>query len=221
MKLSVWDILVVLVLFAVLCLVCSVSIIFFNPHSTLNPFPPPTEPALIIIPTATLEGKTLPPTWTPLVQDTVTPRPTWTMVATSTIITLPTFTPYPSATTPPPLPTTTSTPGEYHYKVAIQSPLNGDVLKTGADFDGKWTLTNDGSKFWDSGQTKASFLGGTKFQQGNDFVSFPKDVASGGHTDLLADMVAPSDPGIYTATWGLIYGDTTICKWNFAVQVQK
>jgi hypothetical protein len=221
MKLSVWDILAVLVLLAILCLVGSGSIIFFNPYSTLNPFPPPTEPVLITIPTATLVGKTLPPTWTPFVLDTVTPRPTWTMVPTSTIISLPTFTPYPSITPLPPLPSATSTPGEYHCKVTIQSPLNGGVLKTGADFDGKWTLTNDGSEFWDSGQTKARYLSGTKFQKGNDFVSFPKDVAPGGQTDLLADMVAPSDPGIYTAAWGLIYDDTTVCKWTFVVQVQK
>jgi hypothetical protein len=220
MKLSVWDILSVLVIIILACVACGGLIIFFNPYSSLNPFPPPTEPVLGTFPTATLIGKTLPPTWTPVIVDTATPRPTWTLVPTSTIITLPTFTPYPSVT-PVPQVTITSTPGEYSCRVSIQSPLNGGILKPGTTFDGKWTLTNNGSKYWDSAQTKARYISGTKFQTKNDYVNVQKDVASGGQVLMVSDMAVPSEPGIYTAVWDLHSDDYTVCKWTFIVQVQK
>lgn len=44
--------------------------IFLNPQSSFNPFPPPTLPALVQPPTATATLLALPPTWTP------TPSPT-------------------------------------------------------------------------------------------------------------------------------------------------
>lgn len=64
-------------------------VIFFNPQSSINPFPPPTLPALAEFPTPTpTPQNVLPPTWTP--------APT----------TAPSDTPEPSAT---PLPTETPT----------------------------------------------------------------------------------------------------------------
>jgi hypothetical protein len=222
MKLSVWDVLSILVLIVAVCVVCSIAVIFFNPHSTLNPFPPPTEPVLGPIPTATLFGKTLPPTWTPQAAvATITPRPTWTVVPTATLITLPTFTPYPTFTPVPPLPTITSTPGEFGCKISIQSPLNGGIKKPGEGFDGKWTLTNTGSKFWDSSQTQARYVSGYSFQTKNDYVNVQKDVASGGQTLMVSDMAAPSEPGTYTAVWQLVNDDLTICRWTFVLVVQK
>ncbi len=81
--------------------------VFLNPHSFLNPFPPPTLPPtvtpiftptspLVTLPTpqASTETPTWTPTWTPTVTPTWTITPTWTpTVPTATA----TFTPSPTA----------------------------------------------------------------------------------------------------------------------------
>lgn len=42
-----------------------VLVIFTNPYTSLNPFPPATPPSLIELPTATPTYRSLPATWTP------------------------------------------------------------------------------------------------------------------------------------------------------------
>ena len=53
------------------------ALIFINPHSGLNPLPPPTIPALVLTntPTPTPKGG-LPSTWTPTIAPTITPTKT-------------------------------------------------------------------------------------------------------------------------------------------------
>jgi hypothetical protein len=76
-------------LIGALCVGVVFLVIFFNPQSGINPFPPPTLPALAQFPTPTpTPQNVLPPTWTP------------------TPTTAPSDTPEPSAT---PLPTDTPT----------------------------------------------------------------------------------------------------------------
>lgn len=80
----VLNILTILVLLTTLCVGGIFLMIFLNPQSSLNPFPPPTIPALI--PTATViptSGVKLPPTWTPTPPPppTNTPEPTYTLTS--------------------------------------------------------------------------------------------------------------------------------------------
>ncbi len=89
MKLSVWDILSIVVLVAALIVLGVVMTIFSNPNSSLNPFPPATLPPTIDIPTSTATPVMLPPTWTPTVYFTPTPRPTSTLFPTETPLVLP------------------------------------------------------------------------------------------------------------------------------------
>jgi hypothetical protein len=75
----VWNILTVILLLATLCIAGLVAAIFLNPNLALNPFPPPTLPALVGFPTATPTPRNvLPPTWTP----TATQVPTQTSTPT-------------------------------------------------------------------------------------------------------------------------------------------
>jgi len=62
-------------------------LIFSNPNVPVNPFPPPTVPVAIVLPSNTPEPPRLPPTWTPTI--TTTPLPTETPkppTATATIV---------------------------------------------------------------------------------------------------------------------------------------
>jgi hypothetical protein len=77
----VWNILTVLVLLSAIGIGVVFLTVYFNPNIALNPFPPPTIPARMELPSPTPTPRALlPPTWTPTVApaipNTPTPGPT-------------------------------------------------------------------------------------------------------------------------------------------------
>jgi hypothetical protein len=129
----VWNVLTVLVLLAVLCLGSVFLMIFANPASGLNLFPPPTEPQALALPTHTPTPRgVLPPTWTPLptVEPSLTPtgRPSATPPPSEAppALSLPSETPF-SLFTPSAMPEgseeeVTVTPGGMPFVLAQGSP---------------------------------------------------------------------------------------------------
>ena len=90
MKMSIWDILSVLVLISAVIVIAVIGSIFTNPTSSINPFPPPTMVPTIDIPTSTPTFVRLPATWTPVPPvSTSTPRPTGTLPPTATLVSIP------------------------------------------------------------------------------------------------------------------------------------
>jgi hypothetical protein len=65
MKITLWDILAILALLGACLVAMVVALIFTNPHSALNPFPPSSLPPTLVIPTDEPTAYQLPPTWTP------------------------------------------------------------------------------------------------------------------------------------------------------------
>ncbi len=62
----VWNVLSILILVALLCILSYFALIFLNPNSSLNPFPPPTlNPALYTLTPSVTPRFTLVPSWTP------------------------------------------------------------------------------------------------------------------------------------------------------------
>jgi len=115
----VWNALTLLVLLTAICVGLTFLMIFINPASAFNPFPPPTIPPTLGLPTITpTPYSVLPPTWTPgpTQEPTVTPTPR----ATSTP--LPTETPF-SLFTPAATLTETQVVGGMPYAVAAGSPV--------------------------------------------------------------------------------------------------
>jgi len=115
---------------ATIALLAFYGLVFVNPDSSLNPFPParPTEVAVVEVPTPTL-----PPTWTPTVTATPTLRPTATPTVTSTSTATPTpvDTATPTATptvTPTPAPTPTPKPPLYSW---VRMEAGADCTWTG------------------------------------------------------------------------------------------
>jgi hypothetical protein len=110
----IWNVLSILVLLGAFIIGMIFLLIFINPQSSFNPFPPPTEVALaaIAIPTATNTPRIqFEPTWTP--------KPTLEPSSTPTL--RPSATPPPSATPALP-PTDTPLPGsaESQYSFVMQ-----------------------------------------------------------------------------------------------------
>jgi len=66
MRIRVWDVLAVLLLLATIGVVVVFATIFTDPSSNLNPFPPPTLPAVLVLPTATNTPYRIATTWTPV-----------------------------------------------------------------------------------------------------------------------------------------------------------
>ncbi len=119
MKFSVWDALSILALMGLCVVGIVVATIFSNPASAFNPFPPPTLPASIVLPSDTPTPFYMPPTWTPegggpKVLETVASQ---TPLPTATGFVLPTFTPTFTLTPTSTLtetPTETATPTNTH-----------------------------------------------------------------------------------------------------------
>ena len=91
----VFNILTIVFLLSALCVAVAALMIFINPNSGFNPFPPATKPVLIELPTETPTIRSvLPSTWTPAPTEeptiTNTPRPSATLWPSSTPYILPT-----------------------------------------------------------------------------------------------------------------------------------
>ena len=115
------NLLTVIMLLGIAIFSCIFIIIYINPYSPLNPFPPPLEQEYAVIgtpiPTAT-SYIALPPTWTPTSTIpptlTYTPLPSDTPVPTDTPMASPTRTETPTATLPE---------GGYLYELQAGSPV--------------------------------------------------------------------------------------------------
>ncbi len=132
MKITIWDILSVLLLLGTIIVLVLVVQIFSDPSGGLNPFPPPTLPSRLVLPTYTKTPLRLPATWTPtapaaLVETSTeeTPsglKPTWTLLPTKTGFVVNTWTPTATVTFTPtitrtPTNTRTSTPTSVPFAV--------------------------------------------------------------------------------------------------------
>lgn len=103
-----WNLLTALVLIITLALIGLFLVLFSNPYVAVNPYPPPTMPALAVASTSTPTPALLPPTWTPTTKltetalATNTPVPaTMTAAPVATNIPLPFFTDEPEDTNLP------------------------------------------------------------------------------------------------------------------------
>jgi hypothetical protein len=120
MKISFWDVLTGILMFAGFGVVLVFANIFIDPYTILNPFPPPTLQPTIKVPTMTPTLRSLPEIWTATPTgrvQTTTLLPSLTPVASMTGFTLAptnTFTPYP-----------TSTPGGTITPTRTNTPLGG------------------------------------------------------------------------------------------------
>jgi hypothetical protein len=94
---ALWNFLTLLLLVGAVCLISYFVLVFVNPQTPLNLFPPPTLPAVLVLPTESPTAlNALPATWTPTVTgeptSTVTPRPSNTPTTTPTFFVIPTAT---------------------------------------------------------------------------------------------------------------------------------
>ncbi len=131
MRLTLWDILAIMVTLALVLVSVIFLQIFIDPYAAVNPFPPETLPAPIQLPTSTNTPRVLPPTWTPtpLYGVNATLRPSSTLLPTSTGFVLPSATSTPTAT-PTPTSTPTRTPIPTRTKVPTETSVPPTATST-------------------------------------------------------------------------------------------
>ncbi|MHC1782747.1 MAG: cadherin domain-containing protein [Anaerolineaceae bacterium] len=133
MKISFWDVLTGILMFAGFGVVLVFANIFIDPYTILNPFPPPTIQPTVKVPTMTPTLRKLPAIWTATPTgniQTTTLLPSLTPAASKTGFTLAptnTFTPIPSLTPAGTItPTRTNTPlgGKTSTPTRTRTPTN-------------------------------------------------------------------------------------------------
>jgi hypothetical protein len=117
------------------------------------------------------------------------------------------------------LPTDSPTALAFFCMLSIAKPLDGGNVEAGSNFDGSWIVKNGGTETWDSSRVEARYLTGTTLQTKADSLKLPRDVPTGSSIRLTLDLRAPTAPGIYYSTWGLVDGNRVICRWTIAIYV--
>jgi len=148
MKISIWDILSILLVLGTIIVLALVIQIFSDPSGSLNPFPPPTLPSRLVLPTYTNTPMRLPATWTPTMGGAATSteepsglKPTWTLLPTRTSFVVNTWTPTATETLTPTItrtPTVTRTPTQTPLPLGYSSGGTQSV-STSRNFDASGT----------------------------------------------------------------------------------
>lgn len=110
---ALWNVLTVLMVLAIVALGTLFFLIYRDPAVAFNPFPPPTMPAALVLPSLTPIHTDAPPTLPP----TLTSTPT----ATATLTPQPTETRFPTLTPQPTIEVATPTKSKSGYPFVLQS----------------------------------------------------------------------------------------------------
>jgi len=118
--------------------------------------------------------------------------------------------------------TATSAATKYGCEVTSTTPSYNAEFSPRGDFDGKWVLKNTSDTTWDGGSFDIRYVSGTKFQENQDLetVDLPASVAAGNSITVVVDMLAPAEPGTYSAVWALVNGDTVACNLSVNIVVK-
>jgi hypothetical protein len=154
----------------------------------------------------------LQPTSTPTV--TVTRTPTETPTSTPTFLFL-FFTP----TQPSLTPTLEISSSPYACRLASQTPTDNSVVQKGADFAALWRVINVGANAWDANSVDYHYFSGEKIHK-DPVYDLQNSVPTGGQTDIIVNMQAPKEKGLYTTTWILRSGKEEFCKLHMTIEVK-
>ena len=214
-KNAFWNALSLIVFMSIIGVIAFFTLIFLNPYTNLNPFPPPTLPAALNLPTFTPTYAQFPATWTPGVSDqqggqpnllpSSTPLASPTMVVlnhTSVPIYVATHTRTPTVTqTNTPKPTRTKTPipnltATYMAQVATNAAQTAVAGTATANALGPWgTQTIEAMP---SNPSSANETHGASNDTWQDLVSDP-----------AFSWLAPSGATGYYVYWGSEAGGTS------------
>jgi hypothetical protein len=86
-------------------------------------------------------------------------------------------------------------------------------------FDIKWTVKNTSNTTWDNAAVDYIYLGGTQMYKHSAY-DLNSDIGAGDTGEIIVDAIAPSSPGTYSMTWGVVNGSTRLCTMVASVRVK-
>ncbi|NPV55388.1 MAG: hypothetical protein HPY76_01770 [Anaerolineae bacterium] len=201
MKTAFWNVLSIMALLAACITAALMAQVFANPHSGLNPFPPPTLPPVLELPTHTPTLVRLPATWTPTPGELMLP----TIANSATPLSSPTEfslnTPTSTVTETPEVSLTpTGKPDDALW--ISNSPPDYSTFSPGQDFDMVWIVRNTGTSTWNSTYSYRYQRGEKAHKKDNYHLK--TTVPPGASVELIVDMNAPTEPGNYNLYWELV-----------------
>lgn len=158
-----------------------------------------------------------------------TPEPVTATPLPATATPIPSSTPFPTfvmPTQPPPIVpntatiTVTATSTAYSCQVLSQSPWIGKGMPPSNDFDMRWVVKNNGTNEWSQNSFDYAYKSGTKFQKYADGADFTKSVKSGEQIELVVDMIAPAEYGVYSAVWQILRDGNPVCSMDVQIWVK-
>jgi ABC-type amino acid transport substrate-binding protein len=113
-------------------------------------------------------------------------------------------------------PVATGQPSGNYCTVAVTAPKTSITVL--GNFDAVWNVTNSSGIDWLTDSVDYKFISGTKMREVDryDLAQTIKDGESG---NIIVDMNAPSEPGIYSTTWAIVSGNKTLCVLYMTVNV--
>jgi len=142
------------------------------------------------------------------------------IVASPTTKVLPSNTAFPvipTATLKPVVKYPTYTPTYYTDSAVVVTkwPADGQSLGANTDFDIRWTVKNTGQRAWTS-DFYYRYLSGVKGSKGTMYY-VPTNLSVGDETQLIVDMIAPGQPGLYNTYWQLVNDDGVVILTLYVV----
>lgn len=148
-----------------------------------------------------------------LTQGTVTPSPTYTATV---IFLLPSVTP--SITPTFVLGGGGTNEDDFACEVLSVTPASGTSVRSRESFDVTWRARNIGQRKWNEDVVRYAFESGEAMHSVASYV-LQSDVNRGDILDVIVEMRAPEDPGVYTTTWVLRRGENSFCQMFLTINV--
>ena len=223
MKFTIWDVLTGGVIVAMLLSCALMTSVFISPNTALNPFPPPTLPPTLALPTATATLEPLPATWTPVpTSPPPTLRPSATPLPSETPVMAPSDPAAEEPTrqqAPPPGEQAENVPRAPACDVVSQAPANDTVLVPGSPLLVQWLVRNSTDRDWDGGSVDVRFYNSPAFPNSRRGYDLDQSVDRGETYGFEAQMSAPAESGVYEGSWAFVEGKTAICVWTMRFRV--
>jgi hypothetical protein len=100
-------------------------------------------------------------------------------------------------------------------------PAYNTTFYPNQETDFSWTVRNDSGVIWTVDNFDIAYVGGTNMLKRQDAGrrDLPYDVYPGNPLSFTVDAVAPSAPGTYTMTYGVVQNFEIICNMDVTVYV--
>lgn len=100
------------------------------------------------------------------------------------------------------------------------SPKQYTVFAPNAEFDAVWTVKNTSNTTWDKSSVDYKYVSGTEMQKYNKYYDMTATVDPGETTEIIVDMIAPSQKGTYSTNWAIVLGDRVLCNMPITIVVR-